>query len=160
MRIRAFLTGIAAPLLATGTAVTTAMALDYRPQYDTRPWEAAEPPPDPSATLPQPRPRGVDIPSQYRGTWCATKWSTIYRRCPEPDEEGTPIIDKRSFSWGETGECIPLAITARNGELRVRAACNDNEQGIKAYRTTQFRWRLGTRNQRLQILDYVPVEGR
>jgi hypothetical protein len=33
------LTGSAALLLATGTH-----ALDYRPQYDTRPWEAAEPP--------------------------------------------------------------------------------------------------------------------
>jgi hypothetical protein len=26
--------------------------------------------------------------------------------------------------------------------------------------SSRIRWRLGTRNQRLQILDYVPVEGR
>jgi hypothetical protein len=174
---RLFLTGVAALLLATGTTARAFDAdesakilaerckngatfwcevLDERrknERYETRSTTDA---------LPQPRPRGVDIPSQYRGVWCATRWTTIYRRCPEPDEEGTPIIDKRSFSWGETGECIPLAITARNGELRVRATCNDIEQGNKAYQTTQFRWRLGTRNQRLQILDYIipPSEGR
>jgi hypothetical protein len=41
-----FLAGIAALFLATGAAHAYDAAKDYRPQYDTRPWEAAEPPPE------------------------------------------------------------------------------------------------------------------
>jgi hypothetical protein len=27
----------------------------------------------------------VEIPKQYRGEWCQTKWQTIYKRCPSGD---------------------------------------------------------------------------
>jgi hypothetical protein len=42
--MKAIIAGCAALFLATGTAHAYDAAKDYRPQYDTRPWEAAEPP--------------------------------------------------------------------------------------------------------------------
>src|SRR5262245_65899735 len=33
------------------------------------------------ATCWRERKHAAEIPKQYRGTWCQTKWATIYRRC-------------------------------------------------------------------------------
>ncbi len=50
------LTSIAALFLATGAAHAYDAAKDYRPQYDTRPWEAAQPPDEPEP-FPRSHPR-------------------------------------------------------------------------------------------------------
>jgi hypothetical protein len=44
MRKKLFLSGVAALFLATGTAHAYDAAKDYRPNYDMRAWEPAEPP--------------------------------------------------------------------------------------------------------------------
>jgi len=37
--------------------------------------------------------QAADIPQQYRGHWCDTKWETILRRCADSDE-WTMVVDQ------------------------------------------------------------------
>ena len=63
-----------------------------------------------------------EIPKQYRGEWCLTKWGTIYRRCTQ----GDLIIDR--LGWGgSSGDwaCTILAVrNSRYGGHRLKADCH------------------------------------
>jgi hypothetical protein len=216
---KALLTGVAALFLATGTAY--AGELNYRPQYDTRPWEA-EPPladvaesdevlaercmngatfwcdalderidkkkaakrykltakdlagwakwcgpknercdptdaednnwgPPPKTQAEADRilgPRPVEIPKQYRGAWCETKWSTIYKRCSAADFEIT-----RTYWTTVESTCTVLAIhKSKYGGHRLVAKCEADEGSRDMPKRAEARWWLGTNNTRLQAI--------
>jgi hypothetical protein len=109
---RLFPIGIAALLLATGTA------------------------------------HAVDIPKQYHGGWCPTKWQTIYKRCSEDEAE----FGIESEGWGTGDSFCTLSDIRRSkyGGHRLVAICR-NVSGAEGKRREE-RWWLGTHNTRLQII--------
>jgi hypothetical protein len=106
------LTGIAALLLATGTA------------------------------------HAVEIPKQYRGAWCDTKWPTIYKRCSGADFEIT-----RTYWTTVESTCTVLAIhKSKYGGHRLLAKCEADEGSRDMPKRAEVRWWLGSNNTRLQAI--------
>jgi hypothetical protein len=94
--------------------------------------------------------RRVETPPQYRGAWCATKWTDIYRRCRESDRDLEFVIQRLAVGWEDWG-CELSAVRKGNGEHRVWMTCRDADRTGEASET-QERWRLGTNRTRLQII--------
>src|SRR5262249_25338235 len=92
----------------------------------------------------------AEIPKQYRGEWCATKWKTIYKRC----RSGNAFSVLRD-AWGVDDEsCTLTAIRkSRYGGHRLFGTCSraDPTPEQKAY-STEERWWLGSNNTRLQVI--------
>jgi len=97
--------------------------------------------------------REVEIPPQYRGAWCTTKWTDIYRRCRESDRGVEFIIERHGWS-SEDWACKPLAARKGNGEHRMQLLCRD-DGGVGKAETREERWRLGTNGTRLMIIRRV-----
>jgi hypothetical protein len=93
----------------------------------------------------------VEIPKQYRGEWCATKWKTIYKRCRSAD-----AFSVLRDAWGVDDEsCTLTAIRkSRYGGHRLFGTCSraDPTPEQKAY-STEERWWLGSNNTRLQVIE-------
>jgi hypothetical protein len=93
----------------------------------------------------------VEIPKQYRGEWCATKWKTIYKRCRSAD-----AFSVLRDAWGVDDEsCTLTAIRkSRYGGHRLFGTCSraDPTPEQKAY-STEERWWLGSNNTRLQVME-------
>jgi hypothetical protein len=149
---------------------------DYRPNYDTRPWSAA-----PSSPLPDPsemcekdeecaaecmkkaktrREKAIcraivitsEIPKQYHGEWCQTKWKTIYKRC----RSGTAFSVLRD-SWGVDDEnCTLVEIRKSRYGHKLLGRCSraDPTPEDKAY-IIEERWQLSSDNTRLQVFELL-----
>jgi hypothetical protein len=99
--------------------------------------------------------QAADIPQQYRGHWCDTKWETILRRCTERDEF-TMIIGRDGYGiedWECTFEIVRK--DERYGGHRIWMMCRDDGGAGKGQRS-QERWWLGSHGTRLQILQMRP----
>jgi hypothetical protein len=115
MITRALITGVAALLLATGTA------------------------------------HAAEIPKQYHGAWCQTKWKTIYKRCRSAD-----FIEIGRTWWGIDDEGCTLSTIRKSkyGGHRLFGICRraDPTPEDQDYRTEE-RWWLSSNNMRLQIIE-------
>src|SRR5262245_18218391 len=91
----------------------------------------------------------VEIPNQYRGDWCQTKWSTIYKRCRSTDAVEFTVLQA---AWGADDEgCALTGIRkSKYGGHRLFGKCErvDPEPGNKGLWTTEERWWLGSNNTR------------
>jgi hypothetical protein len=100
-------------LLASVLAIasTTAMALDYRPQYDTRPWGAAEPPSESSAD------------SLYCTLLCAQE----VPRGQENAELTKPINGRCTIACNTQAGCEWILQNAKKHKLRTDGQCKKDE---------------------------------
>ena len=90
----------------------------------------------------------AEIPKQYRGAWCETKWQTIYKRCPSADFEV-----KRTYWTTVESTCTPSAVRkSRYGGHRLLAICEGDEGSRDMPNRVEVRWWLGTNNTRLQVI--------
>jgi hypothetical protein len=90
----------------------------------------------------------VEIPKQYRGAWCETKWRTIYKRCPSADFE-----IKRTYWTTVESTCTLSAIRkSKYGGHRLSAVCEADEGSRDMPNHAEVRWWLGTNNTRLQVI--------
>jgi hypothetical protein len=98
--------------------------------------------------------RGAEIPKQYRGEWCQTKWQTIFKRC----KTGDALTVLRQV-WGVDDEGCELVSIRKSkyGGHRLFGTCRrtDPGPGDHDYRTEQ-RWWLGSNGTRLQVIETVP----
>jgi hypothetical protein len=91
----------------------------------------------------------VEIPKQYRGEWCNTKWKTIYKRCRSAN-----AFSVLRDAWGVDDEgCTLMAIhKSKYGGHRLLGRCSsDAPEGVIEERTEE-RWWLGSNNTRLQVI--------
>jgi hypothetical protein len=95
----------------------------------------------------------VEIPKQYRGAWCETKWQTIYKRCSDADFEV-----KRTYWTTVESTCNVLSVRkSKYGGHRLLAICEGDEGSRDMPNRVEVRWWLGTNNTRLQtIRGYEP----
>src|SRR5262245_46280943 len=90
----------------------------------------------------------VEIPKQYRGAWCDTKWPTIYKRCSGADFEIT-----RTYWTTVESTCTVLAIhKSKYGGHRLLAKCEADEGSRDMPKRAEVRWWLGSNNTRLQAI--------
>jgi hypothetical protein len=90
----------------------------------------------------------VEIPKQYRGAWCETKWQTIYKRCPDADFEV-----KRTYWTTVESTCNVLSVRkSKYGGHRLLATCEADEGSRDMPNHVEVRWWLGTNNTRLQVI--------
>jgi len=95
------------------------------------------------------KPRAADIPQQYRGHWCETKWRTIYKRCTA----GDMIVERDG--WGVEDEgCTFQSVRSdkRYGGHRTVSVCQHVDSPDPPRRSEE-RWWLGSNGTRLQILE-------
>jgi hypothetical protein len=91
----------------------------------------------------------VEIPKQYRGAWCETKWQTIYKRCPSADFEV-----ERTFWTTVESTCTVLSVRkSKYGGHRLLATCEGDEGSRDMPSRVEVRWWLGTSNTRLQTIQ-------
>jgi hypothetical protein len=91
----------------------------------------------------------VEIPKQYRGAWCETKWRTIYKRCPSADFE-----IKQTYWTTVESTCTVSAIRkSKYGGHRLSAVCEADEGSRDMPNHAEVRWWLGTNNTRLQVIQ-------
>ena len=106
----------------------------------------------PARWVPLPRPHpsmAADIPQQYRGHWCETKWRTIYKRCTA----GDMIVERDG--WGVEDEgCTFQSVRSdkRYGGHRTVSVCQHVDSPDPPRRSEE-RWWLGSNGTRLQILE-------
>jgi hypothetical protein len=95
----------------------------------------------------------VEIPKQYRGAWCETKWQNIYKRCSDADFEV-----KRTYWTTVESTCNVLSVRkSKYGGHRLLAICEGDEGSRDMPNRVEVRWWLGTNNTRLQtIRGYEP----
>jgi hypothetical protein len=95
----------------------------------------------------------AEIPKQYRGLWCQTKWNTIWKRCPDGELE----IARRG--WGmEDEDCALTAIRkSKYGGHILFGKCRGPDDPEGGTHPTEERWWLGSNNMRLQIIGTIPV---
>jgi hypothetical protein len=92
----------------------------------------------------------IEIPKQYRGEWCMTKWSTIYQRC----KRGDFIILLKGWSM-EDNDCQLVSVQkSKYGGHRLQANCEKADDPNPKYRVEE-RWWLGSNGTRLQMIDKV-----
>jgi hypothetical protein len=165
MKARAhFLTGIAALFLATGTAHAAEIWTKEKSEGNWgepakgKPWkivcaerhlqdgEVAETRLEAAAY--KACLAHVEIPKQYRGAWCETKWQTIYKRCPGADFEV-----KRTYWTTVESTCNVLSVRkSKYGGHRLLAICEGDEGSRDMPNRVEVRWWLGTNNTRLQVI--------
>jgi len=68
----------------------------------------------------------VEIPKQYRGAWCQTKWKTIYKRCRSAD-----FIEIGRTWWGVDDEGCTLSAIRKSkyGGHRLFGICQRTDPG-------------------------------
>ena len=90
----------------------------------------------------------VEIPKQYRGAWCETRWQTIYERCSSAD-----FKIKRTYWTTVESNCKVLSVRkSRYGGHRLLATCEGDEGSRDMPTRVEVRWWLGTNNTRLQVI--------
>ena len=90
----------------------------------------------------------VEIPKQYRGAWCDTKWPTIYKRCSSADFE-----IKRTYWTTVESTCTVSAIRkSKYGGHRLLATCEGDEGSRDMPKRAEVRWWLGSNGTRLQAI--------
>jgi hypothetical protein len=103
----------------------------------------------------------VEIPKQYRGVWCHTRWDTIYERCSDPDQ-GLEI-KKTSWVTGELYGGITCTLStirkSKYGGYTLSGLCRSDEIGEVE---GEEHWWLGSNNTRLQVItkDFCSTIGR
>src|SRR5262249_44785227 len=90
----------------------------------------------------------AEIPKQYHGEWCSTKWDTIYKRCAQ----GDLIIDRTGWGW-EDNSCEVLTVrNSKYGGNRLQALCSTVDLK-NSERRIEARWWLGSNGTRLQTIE-------
>ena len=97
--------------------------------------------------------RAVEIPKQYRGDWCQTKWQTIYKRGLK-DCSGAELEIRRTYWNTVESTCTLSAIRkSKYGGHRLLAICEGDEGSRDMPNRVEVRWWLGTNNTRLQTIQ-------
>jgi hypothetical protein len=91
----------------------------------------------------------VEIPKQYRGAWCETKWQTVYKRCSAADFEVA-----RTYWTTVESTCNVLSVSkSKYGGHRLIAKCEADEGSRDMPNRVEVRWWLGSNNTRLQTIQ-------
>jgi hypothetical protein len=103
----------------------------------------------------------VEIPKQYRGVWCGTKWETIHERCPPSDY----AIEINRTNWTrEQSTCTLSAIhKSKYGGHRLLGKCRPTDsEPSRMDDEVEEHWWLGSNNTRLQIIirDFCSTIGK
>jgi hypothetical protein len=93
--------------------------------------------------------RAAEIPKQYRGEWCVTKWETIYKRCSKDSAAWAFVIDD-GVAWGDWGCDLLTVHKSKYRGHRLQFECGHAE-GDKWHK--QERWWLGSNGRRLQRIE-------
>jgi hypothetical protein len=94
----------------------------------------------------------VEIPKQYRGDWCQTKWQTVYKRGLK-DCSGAELEIRRTYWNTVESTCNVLSVRkSKYGGHRLLATCEADEGSRDMPPRVEVRWWLGTNNTRLQII--------
>jgi hypothetical protein len=76
--------------------------------------------------------QAADIPQQYRGHWCETKWQTIFRRCAKSGDEMTPsmVVGRNGYGVEDEG-CTVQTVRKdkRYGGHRISMMCEHVDSG-------------------------------
>jgi hypothetical protein len=91
----------------------------------------------------------AEIPKQYHGAWCQTKWKAIYKRCPGADFEVT-----RTYWTTVESTCEVLSVRkSKYGGHRLVAKCEGDKGSQDMPDRVEVRWWLGSNNTRLQTIQ-------
>jgi hypothetical protein len=94
----------------------------------------------------------VEIPKQYRGDWCQTKWQTVYKRGLK-DCSGAELEIRRTYWNTVESTCNVLSVRkSKYGGHRLLATCEADEGSRDMPPRVEVRRWLGTNNTRLQVI--------
>src|SRR5262245_1399315 len=94
----------------------------------------------------------VEIPKQYRGDWCQSKWQTIYQRGFKNCSGAELEIRRTHFNTVESTCTLSTIHKSKYGGHRLSAVCEADEGSRDMPNRVEVRWWRGTNSTRLQVI--------